>query len=99
MVVLEAYATGTPVIASRIGSLAEVVDEGVTGILVEAGSAPSIVRAIDLATSDPEAIAVTGTAARRLYEERYRGARHLGTLMALYGSVVGTRPSPWPRSG
>jgi glycosyltransferase involved in cell wall biosynthesis len=45
-VLSEAMAVGTPVVATRVGGLAEVVDDGVTGLLVEPGEPQALARAI-----------------------------------------------------
>jgi starch synthase len=45
-VVSEAMAVGTPVVATRVGGLAEVVDDGVTGLLVEPGEPKALASAI-----------------------------------------------------
>ena len=42
----EAMAVGTPVVATRVGGLAEVVDDGVTGLLVEPGRPEELAAAI-----------------------------------------------------
>ncbi|MGH2555139.1 MAG: glycosyltransferase [Actinomycetota bacterium] len=52
----EAMAAGVPVIASRLGGLAEHVEEGVTGLLVEPGSVDSLAQALRMAVSDPETL-------------------------------------------
>jgi glycosyltransferase involved in cell wall biosynthesis len=45
-VISEAMAVGTPVVATRVGGLAEVVDDGVTGLLVEPGDPDALARAV-----------------------------------------------------
>jgi glycosyltransferase involved in cell wall biosynthesis len=45
-VLSEAMAVGTPVVATRVGGLAEVVDDGVTGVLVEPGAPDALAAAI-----------------------------------------------------
>jgi glycosyltransferase involved in cell wall biosynthesis len=52
--IIEAYAYGKPVIAARIGGMPEVVDEGETGLLVEAGQVESLQQAIRLMLAHPE---------------------------------------------
>lgn len=91
MVVLEAFATGTPVIASRIGSLAEVIDDGITGLLVEPDDGAALAKKIRWAVDHLEEMASIGGNARRRYEERYRGPSHLGELLATYEAAT-SRP-------
>ena len=54
-VALEAMAVGTPVIASRVGNLAEVVDDGVSGRLVAAGDVRALAAALTEAAVSPSA--------------------------------------------
>lgn len=85
--VAEAYATGTPVIASRIGSLVEVVEDGVTGLLAEPGDAEHLADRMRWAVEHPDAMARMGLVARNRYLERFTGAAHLAALLGLYATV------------
>lgn len=79
--VIEAMACGTPVIASRRGSMPELIDDGVTGFLVDTlqDAADCVTRAADL---DRALI-------RRRVEERFSIARMADAYMALYRSILG----------
>lgn len=88
MAVVEAYATGTPVIASRIGSLAEIVEDGVTGLLFEPHDADGLRERMQWATSNAAAMRRMGVEARRRYEERYRGPAHLEALTSAYRAAI-----------
>ena len=88
MAVVEAYATATPVIASRIGSLAEVVEDGVTGFLCEPHDAGQLQERLEWAIANPAAMRRMGVTARRRYEDRYRGAHHLDALTNVYRDVL-----------
>jgi glycosyltransferase involved in cell wall biosynthesis len=88
-VAIEAFARGTPVIASRLGAVAELVEEGRTGFLFEPGNAASLadrLRAF-LALGEADRAALR-SAARQAYETRYTAERHYALLMDLLTSVV-----------
>ena len=87
--VVEAYACGLPVIASRVGALEELVEHGRTGLLFEAGSATELARAIAWARAHPAAMQEMGSNARALYEERYSPARNYAELMVIYADALG----------
>jgi glycosyltransferase involved in cell wall biosynthesis len=82
--VLEAFATGTPVIASRIGSLAELIEDGVTGILANPGDAQDLADRLRWAADHPHEMRKMGSNARLMYETTYRGPAHLAALLDTY---------------
>ncbi len=90
VVVLEAFATGTPLIASRIGSLPEIVENGVTGLLVESGD-QALAEGLRWAQQHPDEMRRMGGNARMRYETAFRGEGHLAALTSLYRSVVARR--------
>ncbi|MET9579910.1 glycogen synthase [Streptomyces massasporeus] len=63
---LEAMACGTPVVASAVGGIPEVVDDGTTGLLVPSGDdfEAGLARAMDTVLGDPEAAGRMGEAGR-----------------------------------
>jgi len=62
--VLESMAAGLPVIATRVGGVPEIVEDGVTGLLVPPGDTEALARAIALLTTDPSLRASMGQAGR-----------------------------------
>jgi glycosyltransferase involved in cell wall biosynthesis len=65
LVALEAMASGTPVIASRVGGLPEIVEDGVTGYIVPPGDVASLRGRITELIGDPAAAARLGTNAHK----------------------------------
>jgi glycosyltransferase involved in cell wall biosynthesis len=64
VVLMEAMATGLPVVASRITGIPELVEDGVTGLLVEPGDAAGVAAALRRIHDDPALVALLGRAAR-----------------------------------
>jgi glycosyltransferase involved in cell wall biosynthesis len=72
MVLLEAGATGCPVVATRVGGVPELVDEGRTGLLVPPEDATALARAMDDVTGmDPESRRRMGAAGRKRTLEQF----------------------------
>ena len=88
LVMIEAMSCGTPVIAWRNGSVPEVVEDGVTGIVV--ASIEQAVRAVTLAS------AMSREAVRRRFEERFTAARMARDYLAAYERLLrGQWAEPW----
>jgi glycosyltransferase involved in cell wall biosynthesis len=68
---VEAFANGLPVIASRIGRLAEMVEPGRNGLLFEAGSARDLARRLAWADAFPEKMRQMGECAKADYRARF----------------------------
>jgi len=64
--VLEAAAAGRPVVASSVGGTAEVVEDGVSGLLVEPGDVTGFAAALRELGKDPERRRRMGAAGREL---------------------------------
>jgi glycosyltransferase involved in cell wall biosynthesis len=71
LVCVEAMASGTPVVATAVGGIPEVVVDGDCGLLVEPGSAPAIAGAVNHLLHRPMLRRRMGRRARRLVEERF----------------------------
>jgi glycosyltransferase involved in cell wall biosynthesis len=92
IVALEAMDAGVPVVASATGGLAEVVDDGETGLLVPPGDAGALADAIGRLVADVELRRRLGDgAARRI--ERYRPDAIVPRIEASYRRALsGDRP-------
>lgn len=87
-VAIEAFACGVPVIASRIGAIAEVVDHEQTGYLFNPGDSDDLARQVRALWDDPDRVAQMSSTARQTYEEKYTPASNLAQLEAIYQSVI-----------
>jgi glycosyltransferase involved in cell wall biosynthesis len=85
LVMIEAMACGTPVLAFRQGSVAEIIDHGLTGTIVE--SMDDAVRML------PQALALDRRKVRRRFEERFTATRMANDYLGVYRSLL-RRESP-----
>ncbi len=83
LVAVEAMRAGLAVIASRTGGLKEIVEDGVTGVLFEPGSASELAKAI--CSRDSLAWRNMGSAARSRFEERFTMERVHSEIRDAYG--------------
>ena len=88
---VEAMGCGLPVIASRIGALAELVEDGVTGLLFNPGDAGDLAEKMSWIDANPEQAAAMGAMARARYEERYTAERNYQQLIAIYGEAIAAK--------
>ena len=99
---VEAYASGLPVVASRIGALAELVDHGGTGLVFEPGSARDLARHIAWAGAFPAKMLAMGENAREKYERAFTPGKNYDQLMTIYEDAIATcrrRIVPWREGG
>ena len=86
--IIEAYSTGLPVIVSTGGAAAELVRDGATGYLYEAGNAAALAERVKCMFAHHDVIAAMQTRARREYIERYTASSNYRLLMDIYRSVL-----------
>jgi glycosyltransferase involved in cell wall biosynthesis len=89
--VLEASAAGLPVVVTRVGGLPEVVEDGVTGVLVAPDDVPALAGAIGRLLDDAPLRVRLGAAGPGWVAARYAWPRCVSTMLALYGSLVQAR--------
>ncbi len=82
--IVEAYALGVPVVASRLGSLAEVVEDERTGLLFETESVPGLAAALRRLAGDAALRAELGAQARAAYERSYAPGVTTERLLSIY---------------
>ncbi|MHB1176427.1 MAG: glycosyltransferase [Sulfuriferula sp.] len=85
---VEAFGCGLPVIASRIGALADLVEDGVTGLLFEPGNAQDLAVKMRWAQQHPQQMAQMGRNARTLYETEFTAERNYQQLIAIYHDAI-----------
>ena len=84
----EAMACGLPVAATTGGALPEVVEDGVTGILVPPGDAPALAEAIRTLMSDPDLRRRMGQAGRERVLEKFSWRKAALETEAVYREVL-----------
>ena len=87
-VAAEAFACGVPVIATRIGAAAEIVEDGRTGMLFELGNPKDLSEKVVRMWSDPKMTGAMGKEARRVYEAKYTAEKNYRMLISIYEQVV-----------
>lgn len=95
MVILEAFAQGTPVIASDLGGNPELVLADETGLLFPPGDVAALAAALKRAIANPDEMSGMGGRARQFARD-FTPENHLARLLDVYGRVLGAAPAPRP---
>jgi len=98
-IVCEAYSLGVPVVASRIGALAEVVTDEVTGLHFDVGSPESLADALRTLWSSPELAGRLGAAAREMFDVHLSPQSTTARLLEIYERAGRGTLAGLPRAG
>lgn len=86
-VAVEAFAKGTPVIAAKIGAIAELVDHGRTGLHFQPGNAGDLVNTLEWVLAHPTDLTQMRQACRTEFETKYTAQANYQQLLEIYKSV------------
>ena len=91
LVAIEAFACGTPVIASRTGAMTEIVEDRKTGLHFTAGDADDLAAKVQWAWTHPDQMDEMGRAGRAMYEEKYTAETNHQFLLGIYRKAIENR--------
>jgi len=91
-VLLEAMRFGRPVVATAVGGTPEVVEHGVTGLLVPKRDPEALAKAVSELLLDPARRAAMGRAAAQRADVLFNEEALVGELLGIYSSVLGESP-------
>ena len=88
VVLIEAFSHGIPVLASNLGSMAEIVEHGVTGLLFDPGDPADLAAKATWLFEHEDERRRMGEAARQTYERKYTLERNYRQLMRIYDEAT-----------
>jgi glycosyltransferase involved in cell wall biosynthesis len=88
MIVAESFASGVPVIGSRLGAIEELIADGRQGLTFNPKDAVDLAAKVQWAWEHPDDMAAMGREARRTYEQCYNADTNYKQLMDIYGQAM-----------
>ncbi len=89
VVLMEAMALGTPVIATRVTGCPELIESGINGLLCTPGDVKSLTDALERLACDPELRRVFSKAGRATIEQDYNLAKNVEALASIFRKRLG----------
>lgn len=93
LVAIEAFAKGTPVVASAIGALEELVDHGQTGLHFRPGDAGDLAAKVRQLLDDPSTLTPMRHNARATFQSQYTADRNYRMIRGIYEVALQSRPA------
>ena len=88
MTIREAFAYGKPVVASRMGAMAEIINDGKTGLLFEPGNPDDLAEKVRWLAEHKEIAVQMGKSARVEFEAKYTAEKNYEILMNIYKMAI-----------
>jgi glycosyltransferase involved in cell wall biosynthesis len=88
-IIVEAFSKGTPVVASNLGAMTELIDPGRTGLLFTPGDPASLIESVAKLSNDGDVLARMRVAVRHEFEQKFTPEANYQILMAAYARVLG----------
>jgi glycosyltransferase involved in cell wall biosynthesis len=88
--IIEAFACGVPVIASRQKTIEEIIQHGKNGILFEPGNPSALAQAVEECWDNPEVLSAMSANARCSFETKYSKQQKYDSLMEIYERAIQT---------
>jgi glycosyltransferase involved in cell wall biosynthesis len=87
-IIIEAYSSGTPVVASKIGAMQELISDGVTGRFFEPGNSEDLMNKVKSVLSDDPARQQMRIAAREAFESQFTVDHNFQMLLDIYDQAI-----------
>jgi glycosyltransferase involved in cell wall biosynthesis len=86
--VLDSMVCGLPIVASRVGGLPDLIQDGINGILVEPGKPEQLASALNKLANDHQLCVSMGKVGYQLVYEGYDIKKHISELVNIYNVVL-----------